>query len=355
MFEMKPPHRLRKWLVWVVVLVVLSAGLGYVLNFFPEEEKVLRREVRKAVESTFPEQAAEVAKSFGLVPFGREASGTLTVEPGMPSVVLIHGLDDPGLVWMNLAPALAEARMNVWLMHYPNDQPVVDSAWLFHDELAHLRQSGISEISIVGHSMGGLVSREMLTNPEISYIGKVQNGELPRVKALIMVGTPNHGSEWARFRFFAEIRDQWINVVENGAPILRGFMDGAGEAQIDLRPNSQFLKALNSRPHPEGVRLLTISGIVSPWDENEVNQFLYSTFEKNTADEAVSLVRTMSDGLGDGLVTVDSSSLEGVENRFVPGTHLTMIRNLTSGSTNVPPSIPIIIDYLKQVPDSNHP
>ena len=90
---------MRKWLVYIVAFIVLSAGLGYVLDFFPEEEKELLGEVRKAVESTFPEQAAEVAKSFGLVSFGGEESGSVAVDPAAPSVVLIHGLDDPGLVW----------------------------------------------------------------------------------------------------------------------------------------------------------------------------------------------------------------------------------------------------------------
>jgi len=352
---MKRPSRLRKWLVYIVAFIVLSAGLGYVLDFFPEEEKELRREVRKAIESTFPEQAAEVAKSFGLVSFSGEVTGSVAVTAEALSVVLIHGMDDPGLVWMNLAPALTDEHLNVWKMYYPNDQPIVDSASLFQDELARLKQSGISEITIVAHSMGGLVSREMLTNPQFSYIENAQHDELPRVTALVMVGTPNHGSEWARYRFFAEIRDQWINVVENGAPILRGFMDGAGEAQIDLRPDSQFLTALNSRPHPEGVRLLTISGIVSPWEDNEINDFLYSSFEEGTANEAAALIKSMSDGLGDGLVTVDSSRLQGVEYRTVLGTHLTMIRNLTTESTHIPPSIPIIIEFLRQVPDSSHP
>jgi len=344
----------RKWLIYTAAVVVLVAGLGYVLDFFPEEEKELLREIRKAVVNTFPEQAAEVAKTFGLTHFGGEPAGSAVTDAAAPSVVLVHGMDDPGKVWMNLAPALKDENMIVWKMLYPNDQPVVDSAWLFLAELKRLKQSGTSEIVIVAHSMGGLVSREMLTNPQIAYIENADKGNLPGVTALIMVGTPNHGSELARFRFFSEIRDQWVNVVENGGHILRGFVDGAGEARIDLLPESQFLQALNGRPHPEGVEMLTISGVVSPWDDKEVNQFLNSNFEKETASEVEAFVRSMSDGLGDGLVTVDSSRLEGVEYRTVLGTHLSMIRNITTESTNIPPSIPIIIEYLGQIPDSNH-
>ena len=47
----------------------------------------------------------------------------------------LHGLDDPGMVWMNLAPALHAAGHGVSVLNYPNDQPVRDSARLIADEL----------------------------------------------------------------------------------------------------------------------------------------------------------------------------------------------------------------------------
>jgi len=46
-------------------------------------------------------------------------------------------------------------------------------------------------------------------------------------------------------------------------------------------------------------------------------------------------------------VTVESTRLEGVPHRTVDGTHLSMIRNITSGSRRIPPAVPIIIDRLK--------
>ena len=48
--------------------------------------------------------------------------------------------------------------------------------------------------------MGGLVSREMLTRPEIEYNASAKNRRVPEVVALIMVGTPNHGSQLARLQ-----------------------------------------------------------------------------------------------------------------------------------------------------------
>jgi pimeloyl-ACP methyl ester carboxylesterase len=85
------------------------------------------------------------------------------VDANHEPVVLIHGLDDPGQVWQILAPALLKSGFKVWLMHHPNDQPIVESARLFFKELKALKQRGVDRISIVAHSMGGLVSREMLT------------------------------------------------------------------------------------------------------------------------------------------------------------------------------------------------
>jgi hypothetical protein len=55
----------------------------------------------------------------------------------------------------------------------------------------------------------------------------------------------------------------------------------------------------------------------------------------------------MTHGLGDGLVTVESTRLEGVPHRTVDGTHLSMIRNITSDRRRTPPAVTIIIDYLK--------
>ena len=188
-------NKKRRWLWIAGAIVVLWAGLELVTDFFPEEEKELRREFRNAVEETFPQQAAEAAYSFGLTYYEAEPAGSGSANPSLPSVVLVHGLDDPGKVWMNLAPALNRKKFNVWQLHYPNDQPIEESARFFYDELKRLPQLVTTQLAIVAHSMGGLVAREMLTNPQIAYSDKVRAGEVPRIIGLIMVATPNHGSE----------------------------------------------------------------------------------------------------------------------------------------------------------------
>jgi pimeloyl-ACP methyl ester carboxylesterase len=344
----------RRWL-WIIGLIIVLVGLWELFtNIYREEEKELRRQLRETVKEKFPEQAAKFSQTFGLFFFEGDQEAPRGAVPDRESVVLVHGLDDPGQVWQNLAPALVKEDFNVWLMQYPNDQPIVESARLFFEELQGLKQGGTDRISIVAHSMGGLVSREMLTSPEIEYSPSAKNRQVPEVAALIMVGTPNHGSQLARLRMFTEMRDQLVRLKKGEASWLAGILDGAGEAKIDLLPGSRFLTGLNARPHPPGLDMLIIAGIISPWSEKDIKRWTDNLRQKvpddkqKWVDELGKNMISMTHGLGDGLVTVESTRLEGVPHRTVDGTHLLMIRNITSDSRRIPPAVPIIIDYLKR-------
>ncbi|MGD8990415.1 MAG: hypothetical protein PVI00_03060 [Desulfobacterales bacterium] len=348
-------------LLWVIAAILLLIGMWQlVASFYQEEEKELRRQLRETVEEKFPEQKARLYEGFGLFYFetGGETPGRLNAD--RRTIVLIHGLDDPGKVWQNLAPALVQADFNVWLMHYPNDQPIEESARLFFDELKSLEQRGIDRISIVAHSMGGLVSREMLTSPEIDYTASITNGQVPAVAALFMVGTPNHGSQMARMRVFAEMRDQMVRLTKGEANWLGSILDGAGEAKIDLLPGSRFLTELNGRPHPAGVNMLIIAGVTSPWKESDIKRWVSNTRRKvpdeqrKWVDQFGKSMIGLTHGLGDGLVTVESTRLTGVPHRTVDGTHLSMIRNINTSSQRIPPAVPIIVHYLKDQKTPEH-
>ncbi len=348
----KQPKK-RRWL-WIMGGVLLFIGLWQlVANFYLEEEKELRRQLRETIKERFPEQTAEIQKTFGLFAFKGDGEEVGSAASGRKSIVLIHGLDDPGKVWQNLAPALVKQDFNVWLMRYPNDQPIVESARLFFDKLQELKQQGIDSISIVAHSMGGLVTREMLTRPEIDYSRSADRHQVPMVEAFIMVGTPNHGSQLARFRVFAEMRDQVARLTKGEVDWLGSIIDGAGEAKIDLLPGSRFLTELNARPHPEGIEMLIIAGVTSPWKESDINRWVSDVRRKvppeqqKWVDEFGENMIALTHGLGDGLVTVESTRLQGVPHRTVDGTHLSMIRNVTTSSQRIPPAVPIIVNQLK--------
>jgi pimeloyl-ACP methyl ester carboxylesterase len=343
----------RRW-PWIIGGVLLLVGLWQVVsNIYQEEEKQLRRQLRQTVKEKFPEQTARFYENFGLFAYTIDGEKSGGADTNRKSIVLIHGLDDPGQVWQNLAPALVKAEFKVWLMHYPNDQPIVESARLLFKELKSLKQRGVYRISIVAHSMGGLVSREMLTRPAIDYSAATKDRQVPEVAALIMVGTPNHGSQLARLRVFTEMRDQMARLTKGETNWLGSIIDGAGEAKIDLLPGSLFLTELNARPHPAGVEMLIIAGMTSPWNEKDIKRWVSEMRQKvpdaqqKWVDEFGDNMIALTHGMGDGLVTVESTRLEGVPHRTVNGTHLSMIRNITRSSQRIPPAVPIIVDYLK--------
>lgn len=342
----------KSWPWIVIAILLLVAGWQLFSHIYKEEEKTLRSRIRETVKEKFPGQTATFDQAIGLF-YYVNGQKLVDIEDDVDNpVVLVHGLDDPGEVWQVLAPELVEHGFDVFLLHYPNDQPVIESARFFYQELKELARRGVQRIFIVAHSMGGLVSREMLSNPALQYNHKAGKHAMPEVAMLIMVGTPNHGSQVVRLRALGEIRDHLSRISKGEGHWLGAILDGAGEAKIDLLPGSRFLGELNARPHPRGVEMLIIAGVSSPWNEQDINNWIEG-IQQNVSgahQEQVNALGTylisMTHGLGDGLVTVESTRLEGVPHLTVDGTHLSIIRNLAKNSQRVPPAVPIIVDRL---------
>lgn len=315
------------------------------------ENKAIRTQIRKKMGEWFPELAKEAYDQYGL----------WSIRPGhllapLPHafqmhhvVVLVHGLDEPGDIWDELIPALQQAGHTPLVFVYPNDQPIVDSAKRFNEQLNRLPALGITSISMVAHSMGGLVSREVLTNPQ--YTG------YPKVTRLITVGTPHHGSSLAHFQFVGELREQIVRMFSGNGILFGAVFDGAGEAKIDLLPGSTFLTALNSRPMPKGVAMTSIIGIASPVTADEIKAFekrfakQLNQQDKQNADQVADALGQLVGGIGDGCVSLSSAHLEGVTDEVtVPANHRTMLRTLPVISDRTPPAIPIILDRLSKYP-----
>ena len=339
-----------KWVRAAGLLLLFFIVIQVGRQFFREEEWKVRHSIYNRIKKAYPQAAKSLEQAQGLKPYKTDPDRIDKDASGI--VILIHGLDEPGLVWMNLAPVLFERGFRVLIMTYPNDQPITASTQFVFEQMSSFFKGEKREVILVAHSMGGLISRDLLTDPKFSYSQKAALGKVPRVKQLIMVGTPNHGSQLAQFRFFLEIRDQFHHLFDDNAHWRNGFLDGAGEAGIDLLPGSRFLTQLNRRPLPDHVDFQVIAGRVSPWSEAEISSFI-AGIEKRLPRETKPCLRTlekillfMGKTLGDGLVPVDSAKLNGVPITLVKGTHLTMIRNLSASSKRVPPAVPIIVKML---------
>lgn len=343
----------------IFILLVILVQVGR--YFFMDQERAARHWVYTQVKATFVQAAEKQAAGYGLKPFVPGlASGSITarkIPRDRPVVVLVHGLDDPGVVWMNLAPALVENNFYVLIMTYPNDQSITASARLVCDHLgAFFLKEKIAPAAIVTHSMGGLVIREMLTSPDLDYGRRVEAQKVPLVQTLIMVAPPNHGSHLARFRLLMEVRDQVHQWLKKDYHWLTSLLDGAGEGGLDLIPGSRFLTQLNRRPLPENLNIQVIAGQASPWSEAEILARM-SRVEKALPRELAWAARplvqaggkalaSLVHALGDGLVSQDSARLDGVDVTLVQGTHLTMIRTLSAHTPKIPRAIPVILSML---------
>ncbi len=281
-------------------------------------------------------------------------------------VVLVHGLDDPGWVWGSVIAALREAGHVVARMTYPNDGPIPASADLFAGELRALRAAGVRRVDVVAHSMGGLVTRDVLTRAE-HYAGDGRGSDaLPAIGRLIMCGTPNHGSKMARLRAVAEIQEQLSRAFTGDGVWLGGLADGTGEAADDLLPDSAFLRELNARPLAAHTRYTVIAGRMSPVTKADVAALArrlrdaaksadapswFRRLLRSADDTASGLVDETVRGIGDGCVTIDSARLDGVEDFVVvEANHVSMIANV-GVADGVPPGVPIIVERLRD-PDA---
>jgi pimeloyl-ACP methyl ester carboxylesterase len=285
-------------------------------------------------------------------------------------VVLVHGMDEPGNVWDDLSPMLRADGYAVARFDYADDQPCLLSADELGQGLKTLRSRGVERIDLVCHSMGGLIAREVLTRQGL-YEGDASadhaDGKLPSVGRFIMLGTPNHGSCLARVRFIAEAREhlvRWLDSDGKDPRLLLGFLkDGAGEAGVDLCPDSPFIMELNKRPLPRNVKITNIVGTIAEGQVEMLADVLRSDWVRKVLDDEE--IKKLTRGvqlaagvLGDGVVTADSTMLEGVDDVVhVWATHRTIVKRPLGEDTvkdvlgeprRIPSGVPVILERLRQ-------
>jgi len=161
--------------------------------------------------------------------------GVYMLEPYDPNripVVMVHGLFSSPLTWMpmfNDLRSFQELRKNYqfWFYQYPTGQPFWISATQMRSDLFELRKTldpqathpVLDQMVLVGHSMGGLVSRlqTLESGEEFWHIlsdepyEKVKGEDVERqrlaaalffhpnsaVKRVVTIGTPHRGSDYA--------------------------------------------------------------------------------------------------------------------------------------------------------------
>ncbi len=151
-------------------------------------------------------------------------------EPGKIPVLLVHGLWSSPMTWMEMFNDLRSSpeicrQYQFWFYLYPTGQPFLISAAQLRRDLAEVRavldpekrEPALDQMVLIGHSMGGLVSRLQTVQSREDYWKMVSDKPFAEVKAdpdalaklqscfffepnpsirrVITIGTPHRGSD----------------------------------------------------------------------------------------------------------------------------------------------------------------
>ncbi|QDV73494.1 esterase/lipase family protein [Botrimarina mediterranea] len=266
----------------------------------------------------------------------KQQEGLYLLEPYDPNripVVMVHGLWSSPATWMEMFNDLrsdprVRSRYQFWFYLYPTGHPFWVSAAQMRKDLAELRQTvdpthtayALDQTVLVGHSMGGLLSRlqtvdsgqdfwrivtdrefkELDADPEVrQYMSNLFFFQPnPSVQRVVTIGTPHRGS------MFANGFTQWV-----GAKLIAFPMQTMARQQELFRRNPGFF-----RPQI-AARVMTSIDSLSP--ESPMLPALLAAksgpwvrYHNVVGDEPRSAFTSWFTTRGDGVVSLDSARLD---------------------------------------------
>ncbi len=238
-----------------------------------------------------PAKYAETARIVRLQPY----------DPNKTVVLMVHGLMDSPATWAPMINTLRSdprlrARYQFWYYSYPSGYPYPYSAAIMRHQLDGVEQRFPlrKNIVLIGHSMGSLVSRLMITDsgdrlwlelfgksPAQTNLSASTRATLedalifkhrPEVGRVIFISGPHRGSDiatnWAG-RLGSSLVKAPISLLKVGSEMQRALLTsdtgslrlkGIPNSIDTLAPNNRFVKAINTIPITPGIPYHTISG-----------------------------------------------------------------------------------------------
>lgn len=249
--------------------------------------------------------------------------------PQTPVVIFIHGFNSTPRRNAALMVPVRRAGFPAGVFAYPNDWAIADSAELLSMQLKKFAASHPEmKIALVTHSMGGLVARACVEDPTL---------DPGNVARLVMIAPPTHGTLMAKFAFGADLWEHWLRRGEGdfAARWRDSIVDGLGEADDDLLPDSAFLTRLNARERNPRVRYAIFLGTHAAVTGSELKSIRWALRKSlgrieglnkhaESFDGMLASMDELVEGQGDGVVSLASGRLAGVDDVVVlPFNHLT--------------------------------
>jgi pimeloyl-ACP methyl ester carboxylesterase len=243
----------------------------------------------------------------------RDRAGIYLFEPYQPGkipVLMVHGLLSSPLTWtplFNELRAHPELRQHFqfWFYLYPTGNPYLVTAAELRESLARLRadldpghrDAALGRMVLVGHSMGGLVSKLVTQDSANDFWGLVSGepfaqikaepqtrdelqrvfffGQDPCVRRVVFLGTPHHGSRLSPspparlLSKLVRLPQQLMDAARDVARENPGVWTSLGSPSSPQLPNSldllspgaPALELLAARAAPAGVHYHSVIGV----------------------------------------------------------------------------------------------
>jgi pimeloyl-ACP methyl ester carboxylesterase len=238
-----------------------------------------------------------------------EDSGLFMIEPFQPDkipVVFVHGLLSDPYTWANIANELLARpeilkRYQIWGFEYDTGEPFLTSAAMLRKQLLEAQMqvdptnsdATLSRVVLIGHSMGGLVSKLQVTHSNNQLWDAVSCSPFPNivttpetrnllaeafffrpsqmVSRVVFMGTPHRGSPWAQ-RPIGQLASKLVRepeesqsrhqqlIRDNPDTFSREFSQRIPTSIDLLEPKSPLLGAIDRLPHDGRVQFHTILG-----------------------------------------------------------------------------------------------
>lgn len=280
-------------------------------------------------------------------PFSSENSRLVTLDdyqPGKIPIVFVHGLLATPHTWTEMTTALhadpeIADRYQIWVFEYSTGISYLQSASVLRKELQDIVQKldpqgndpALQNMVLVGHSMGGLLVKQMVSTSEnkmwealsdqpFEFVEadpetKQQIREamffepLPFVSRAVFIATPHTGSDWVNrpigslgrnmIAFPSKVQGQYRKLISNNSGLLKEHYLNSIPTSLDhLAPGDPIMVALSELKISDRVPYHSIIGIKQ------------SRFSTET---------------GDGVVEEASAHIPGSSSELViPATHTTI-------------------------------
>jgi len=273
-------------------------------------------------------QAAKRRESFGM----HALKSYRPNDPARPTVCLVHGMNSTSTVFRHWFKPLEEAGFGVVVYDFPYNRDLHRTAPAFGRDWSEFRKKAgeARPWAVVAHSMGSLLARQYVEGAE---------GYGDDVSELIFLAPVNQGSGLAKGQALLQLVQGMQAVRDRKATAMARLADGLGEAADDLLPGSDFLKEINARPRRAGVGYHILAGdrgFLTPAARRRIELQvgsakvaggLFGGLARLAGGDLSERLDALTDGLGDGAVSVAATRLEGVaDHRTIHANHLELIR-----------------------------